>query len=80
MKQNIYSIKDIKIGYTQIFTAPNNAFAIRMFGETVKGEGTLIHSHPEDFELYKIGEINQENGEIVADLVYLEKAQTFCDK
>lgn len=38
--------------------------AIRDFDTVKKDDKTKIGQHPEDFELYKIGEFNEDNGEI----------------
>lgn len=75
--KNIYAIKDNKMGFEQIFIAPNNASAMRMFGDTCKDENTLFAKHPEDFELYKVGEMDDNTGAIIADVVFLERALTF---
>ena len=74
---NIYSIKDTKIGFSTIFTAPNNFVAIRMFADTCEQSDTLFAKHPEDFEIYKLGELNDESGEIKPEVTYLERATTF---
>lgn len=75
--KNIYSIKDNKMGFEQIFIAPNNATAIRMFGDTCRDEKTLFAQHPEDFDLYKVGEMDDNTGVITSDVQFLEKALTF---
>ncbi len=75
--QNLYSIKDKKIGFNSPFTAPNNYAAIRMFADTVKDENSMLAKHPEDYELYKLGSFNDDTGEIVADCQYLENAMNF---
>lgn len=75
--KNIYAIKDNKMGFESIFIAPNNAAAIRMFGDTCRNDDTLFAQHPEDFELYKIGELNGDTGEIIPEVYFLEKALSF---
>lgn len=75
--KNIYSIKDNKLGFEQIFIAPNNAAAMRMFGDTCRDEKTLFAQHPEDFDLYKVGEMDDNTGVITSDVQFLEKALTF---
>lgn len=74
---NIYSIKDTKVGFTSVFTAPNNFVAIRMFADTAKDGQSLIAMHPEDFELYNLGKLNDESGQIEPEVTYLERAQSF---
>lgn len=76
----IYSIKDNKIGFSQVFVAPNNAAAIRMFGDTCRDKSTMFGSHPEDFDLYSVGEMDDNTGTIKGEVVFLEKAMTFAEK
>lgn len=75
---NIYSIKDNKIGFSTVFTAPNNAAAIRMFGDTCADPKTMFGAHPEDFDLYVLGEMNEDTGELKSEVKFLERALTFA--
>lgn len=78
MKFNLYTIKDTKAGYsTSIFACSNHASAIRLFGDTCQSEDNMLHKHPEDFELYCLGEYNDENGEINSKVDYLDKATNY---
>lgn len=73
----IFSIKDNKIGFSQVFVAPNNVAAIRMFGDTCKDKSTIFYNHPEDFELYALGEMDDNTGVITAEVSFLERATSF---
>lgn len=75
---NIYSIKDNKIGFGQVFIAPNNAAAIRLLQDTVRGGDNMIANHPEDFVLYLLGNLNDQDGIITPEVQYLEAAGTFA--
>lgn len=76
----LYSIKDTKIGFTQIFILPNNAAAIRWFGEIALDEKNPIGKHPEDYQLFAMGELNEETGEITSKIDFLENATAFIIK
>lgn len=73
----IYSVKDTKLGFTTVFTAPNNAVAIRMFADTCNQKDTLIAQHPADFELFGLGEFDQDTGTIKPEVQFLERATAF---
>lgn len=78
MKNKLYAIKDNKIGFLNApFIAPNNAAAIRMFGDTVINVDTLLNKHPEDYELYALGEMDENTGELFSEVKYLETATAF---
>lgn len=76
--QNLYSIKDHKIGFTTIFIAPNNAAAIRMFGDTVRDKSSMLGQHPEDYALYGLGTMDDNTGELTSETKFLENAITFA--
>ncbi|WNK14716.1 MAG: nonstructural protein [Microvirus sp.] len=41
---------------------PNLGSAIRAFGDAVNGKDSDLSKHPEDFDLYVIGNYDDENG------------------
>lgn len=77
---NLYSIKDVKMGFQQVFILPNNASAIRWFGDTVSNKDNPMNKHPEDYQLFKIGSMNEDTGELTSDVQFLENAVTFTAK
>lgn len=63
MIQNIYAIKDTKLGaFTNIFIAENNAIALRQFGDVANNQNTAINKHPDDYELWNVGTWDDETG------------------
>lgn len=76
----IYSIKDTKIGFMQTFTANNKAVALRMFADTCNDENTVLAKHPEDYELYELGDFDTDTGNIEPKLLFLERATAFTTK
>lgn len=57
----IYSIKDSKVGFTPPTVDQNDGSAIRNFAYAINNGGIMNYS-PNDFDLYKIGEFNDESG------------------
>jgi hypothetical protein len=60
----IFSIKDKKIGFNDIYVRPNEGAAVRDFGNACQKEDTPMAQFPEDFELWIIGEWNSGTGKI----------------
>lgn len=65
---NIYAIIDVKAQtLAHSFFAHNNVQAIRSFSEAVnthQKEGNNLANYPEDFDLYYVGKIDDNTGEI----------------
>lgn len=70
MMYNVYAIKDKKSTYsTELLILPSDELAKRYFGNMVSslratGENHLILNYPDDFDLYRIGHYDCENGSI----------------
>lgn len=60
-------LRDIKANaYGQPAFVPNIGSAIRDFGDQIKKpEAGALHAHPEDFELWHIGEYDDQDGTII---------------
>jgi len=67
MKLKIYSIRDAK---TEVFNTPfyqkTHGEAERNFARTVGDDKTTIHAYPEDFDLYYLGEYDDNEGKHTA--------------
>lgn len=75
MKMNVYSIKDVKVGYMQPFYQANNAVAIRAFTNAVNDEKVNnINQNADDMELWLLGQFNDETGVIESNVQFLCKA------
>lgn len=61
---NIYAVRDIQLGYGNLFTAATDAVAIRTFSSAVNTEGSILHDAPEDFSLFCMGEFDENAGAI----------------
>lgn len=64
----LYSVRDAQLGFGTVFTAANDAVAIRTFAAAVNSEGSILHDAPEDFALCRLGEFDEVDGVIAADM------------
>lgn len=75
MEGNLYSVKDTKLGkFGMPFTAPNDEIAKRNLIATIRAGDNNIAEFPEDFQLFKIGSMNDDTGELTTDVKFLANA------
>lgn len=72
--KKLYSIKDLKGGYFTPFATENDLMALRLFADDVNNPKSAMFAHPEDYEIWKIGVMCYETGEITSILEYLARA------
>lgn len=85
MSKLIYAIRDKKM---ELYNSPvlfdNDAVAIRAFGDLVTRDAdSMIHAHPSDFSLVRLGSINLETGVIEQDVnsfVVVADGESFASK
>lgn len=66
MKLGIYSICDARVGFTGSLMADmNDASAMRNFENAVLQPNTIYSTHAKDYDLYRLGEYDTEDGTIV---------------
>lgn len=65
MIYSIYAIRDLKVGFLSLTVEQNDAVALRNFEHAKLNAQSLMHSHPADFELFKLGTYDTDNGSIV---------------
>lgn len=81
MKYKIYSIKDTKIGFMNPFISHNDGTALRDFTNGANDQGrNAINTNPEDKELWRIGEFDDQTGAITSDIQYMVKANDIMIK
>uniref|UniRef100_A0AAU8AW41 Nonstructural protein n=2 Tax=unclassified Microvirus TaxID=338099 RepID=A0AAU8AW41_9VIRU len=68
---DVYSIRDVKSGYSLPITEMNDAVAMRNFANAVNKEGSIYNTHAKDFSLYRIGNFDSENGILEDDIPQL---------
>lgn len=65
--KNVYAVKDLKVGYGSPFLASNDDEAKRMFRTAIRpGLDNPMSMYPEDYELWKLGTYNPENGQLIS--------------
>lgn len=64
MKYHVYAIRDAHTGFMTPTVDPNDASACRNFEHAVFDTRSLLNTHKQDFDLYRIGSYNSETGAI----------------
>lgn len=77
--KKLYGIKDIKIGICEVMIGINDGAMVRNFTMAVKDKNTMIGKFPEDFELWKLGEIAEKSGEFSSDLRKITDAKDYVE-
>jgi hypothetical protein len=66
-KLKMYVVHDSKAGlYNKPFYEVNNAVAMRGFEDAVRSGETNLSRYPQDYDLYLVGEFNEDTAEIKA--------------
>lgn len=59
----VYTVRDTATeAFMSPFHAPTPGAAIRMFTDTVNDPNSMLHKHPNDFYLFKIGDYDDATG------------------
>lgn len=66
MKYPLYCIRDVKVGFLAPQADQSDQSAIRNFSYAVNGNNGIMNFSPKDFDLYKVGEFDSEDGSIVS--------------
>lgn len=74
-KKRIYGIKDKKIGFVEILAGANDGAMVRQFGLAAKNKDLQVGQFPEDFELWKLGNLDEETGDWEKDCRKLVSAE-----
>lgn len=72
---NLYAIYDKKAcSYNTPFYCKTNGIAVRIFADLVSDTSSVVSRHPEDFELYCLGEFNEDTGETTSTKIFQTSA------
>lgn len=77
--KKLYGIKDNLIGFCEVMIGINDGAMIRNFAMAVKDKNTMIGKFPENFELWKLGNITEESGEFNSDLRKITQAKDYVE-
>lgn len=79
MKIELYAVKDVLVGMSQPFCAQNEAVARRMFiGSAQAQTPNLVNTFPENKELWKIGDYDDQTGALTSDIKFIDRAAPYC--
>lgn len=65
MKLGVYCIRDTRSTFLTPTVDTNDQTAMRNFANALMQSGSVLNTHTEDFALYKIGEYDQEKGQLI---------------
>lgn len=75
MVYGVYIVRDLKSTFMTPGFSMNDEVAVRNFAHAVTTSQDVIHSHRQDFELYKVGTYDNETGVISM----LEVKELLCE-
>lgn len=61
-KLNLYGVKDLKVGFIEVMLGTTDGAMIRQLQQALTNKNTLIGQFPQDYELWKIGTIDEKTG------------------
>lgn len=64
MTVNLYSVRDLHSGFGQVFTAQNDAVAIREFRLAISRKDNVMFTSCNDFDLMRLGSFDADLGSI----------------
>lgn len=67
MKLNMYAIRDVKSTWLIPSVEQNDQVAIRNFRHACLAAESVLHTHPDDFVLYRIGSYDNLIGAVVSE-------------
>lgn len=67
MMFGIYGVKDAKTGFMSPTVDQNDFSAWRNFEHAVRNSGSVMTSHRQDFDLYRLGHFDSESGKILVE-------------
>lgn len=74
---HLYCIKDDVNGFMTPFADVYDTSAVRGFELFIQREGTPQYNHPEQFNLFKLGDFDTESGEIVPSVECIQYGNVF---
>lgn len=75
MKYPVFCIRDVKTGFMSPTIDQNVPAATRNFEHAVRNSASLMNSHPQDYQLFCIGEFDSDSGALTPK----EVIEHICD-
>lgn len=67
MKQQLLAVRDRQLNaFMQLWPAQTIGLGLRAFTDLVNDTSSEMHKHPEDYELYHIGEYDDQTGTVIS--------------
>jgi len=68
----LVAVKDRAVdAFMNPFVVPSRGMAIRAFGDEMNKSDSAMRAHPDDYDLYELGEFDQDTGVVVSDVKQL---------
>lgn len=81
MKIELFSVKDVLVGFSQPIACVNEAVALRQFiGSCRAQQPNICNTFPENKEFWKLGTLDDETGELKNDLKFLARASNYVEQ
>ena len=78
MMQELYSIKDVLVGFSQPFPMQNEAVALRAFvGSVQSSTPNVCNTNPEHKQLWRVGSFDDQTGKFISDLKLIADAGSY---
>ena len=78
--KNLFAVKDEIEGFGNPIIASNKMKAMLIFGDEIQHPDSMLNKHPENYSLYALGTYDEETGEIISKIEYLDKATNYIKK
>lgn len=60
----VYAIRDKHTGFMSLTTEQNDNCAMRNFAHAMQNVDSLLYTHPDDFDLFRLGDYDTDSGEL----------------
>lgn len=79
MKFGVYSVRDIKSGFSQLTLELSDEVAVRNFGHAVRMSDGILNSCASDFSLYHVADFDSDKGMLIplVPIVHVADATSF---
>lgn len=66
MKYPIFSYRDVKVGFLPPQCEQSEQAAVRGFAYAINSKDGIMNFSPKDFDLFKVGEFDTDNGQVTS--------------
>lgn len=73
----VYSVKDIKSGFTGLMLDQNDQIAVRNFEHAFADKNSVYRTHAKDFSLFRVGKFDTTDGKL--ETLGVAQYQLLCE-